>query len=285
MKVGVGIVLALLIFGYGDAKQCSASCLFCTEDGECRSCYKSGFQEGKCVGSIADIPENCWAGGAAGCDQCFPGYYLSSDGKCLVQEQNGIEREPNKPLALPKGTASNNNPYPCFLGFYHPGIKKVACGICLYSYSNAENWTCSIPLVSEGLDSKKYPNSKCVQGGIKSPETDYQDLSGQQQYLEAICFYCQDDYVSVEGECQHKTSQYKNFDSTIDQLFPGCAMIKNTKCHSCRWSEGFFMTETGVCTPNERWEGNEDRELLGLGIEVQSVVQNSEESLEVVEDL
>ena len=106
--------------------------------------------------------------------------------------QNGIERGDNEPLKLPKGTASNTNPYPCFLGFFHPALNQVACGICLYSYSNIENWTCSIPLVPATKKVEDYPNSFCIQGGIKSPETEYQHLEKQHhpESLDAVCFYC-----------------------------------------------------------------------------------------------
>lgn len=172
------LVFSLLLMGYRAAKECSGFCLFCTEEGECSSCYKSAFHEGNCVGSSADIPENCWAGGAGGCDQCYPSYYLSPEGKCLTIDGDSPQKTSTEPLSLPEGPASNSNHYPCFLGFYHPGIKKVACGICLYSYANAENWTCSIPLVSQDGIQNATPNSKCIQGGIKSPETQYQNLSG-----------------------------------------------------------------------------------------------------------
>ena len=45
------------------------------------------------------------------------------------------------------------------------------------------------------------------------------------------------------------------------------------------------MTEPGVCTLNEAWGGNEDRELLGLGILVDLQHRNPRETEDVEEDL
>lgn len=86
--------------------------------------------------------------------------------------------------------------------------------------------------------------------------------------IDGLCFYCQDGYVSVEGQCEREEDNYKDTTNSIKLLYPGCALIKESKCNTCRWSEGFFMTRSGLCTQSPNWKGNEDRELLGLGIEV-----------------
>lgn len=183
-------------------------------------------------------------------------------------ESNTTKKGVDQPLELPKGIASENNPYPCYLAFFHPGIHKIACGVCLYSYSHAGNWTCTIPLVPEGDSPNKHPNSKCVQGGIKSPDTGYDRINTNPENIDSICFYCQEGYVSVEGVCREENEPYSDTKNPIKDLYPNCALIRKGKCHTCRWSEGYFMTKAGLCTESKNWNGNEDRELLGLGIEV-----------------
>jgi hypothetical protein len=86
--------------------------------------------------------------------------------------------------------------------------------------------------------------------------------------VDAICFYCQDGYISVEGQCQLEKDPYKDTKAAVGELYPGCALIRDGKCQNCKWSEGYFMTRPGLCEESPNWQGNEDRELLGLGIEV-----------------
>lgn len=41
------------------------------------------------------------------------------------------------------------------------------------------------------------------------------------------------------------------------------------------------MTEPGVCTLNGSWAGNEDRELLGLGLKIANQGQSDDSEVEV----